>query len=336
MPRCGSQVILCDLPMRIDSYYGCSHKCKYCFTLRKGARPIEMGESPKALLGFIEGKRNTESRWCDWDIPMHWGGVSDPFQPIEGKYKRSLALLKVFAATKYPVIFSTKGKIVAAPEYLDLLRKCNVVGQVSMLSPQYDKMEPGAPSYLERLRIVENLIPVCKRVNVRLQPYTVDIFDDVIESLGAYANLGVYGVTIEGIKVWYKQKGLVRVAGDYVYPKAVLESHYQKIKTEAHRVGLKFYCGENRLRDMGDSLCCCGSAGLDGFTENKANLNHFFFDDGIKYTKKMEEPDTGYVFKTLFQNVLGTKILAKASYREMMEGVSKTKAALEIFGFTSS
>jgi DNA repair photolyase len=263
---------------------------------------------------------------------MHWGGVSDPFQPIEGKYKRSLGLLKVFARTKYPFIFSTKGKIVATEEYLNLLRECNTVGQVSIMSPRYDKMEQGAPPYAERLKIVEALIPVCKRVNVRLQPYTVDVFDDVMKSLRTYADMGVYGVTIEGIKVWYKSEGLVRVAGDYVYPKAVLESHYRKIRAEAHKVGLKFFCGENRLRNMGDSLCCCGSAGLEGFTENKANLNHYFFDK-MEFTEKMDEPGTGYVFKTLYQDSLSTKIVAKATFREMMERVTKTKKALEIYGF---
>ncbi len=33
MPECGSQVILCDLPVRMDTYKGCSHNCKYCFYL---------------------------------------------------------------------------------------------------------------------------------------------------------------------------------------------------------------------------------------------------------------------------------------------------------------
>lgn len=332
MPRCGSQIILCDVPVRIDSYYGCNHQCKYCFTLRKGYREVELGETAKGLLAFINGKRNKETRWCDWDIPLHWGGVSDPFQPIEAKYRRSLELLNVFAKTKYPFIFSTKGKIVASAEYCELLKKCNVVGQISMLSSQYDKIEKNAPPYIKRLEVLEEIIPVCKRVIVRLQPYTPDVFEDVISSLSIYAEMGVYGVTIEGLKVWYAHKGLVKVAGDYTYPKAILESHYRKMRSEAHKVGLKFFAGENRLRDMGDSLCCCGCEGLEGFIENKSNLNHYFFGK-LAFTEKMREPGTGYLFKSMFQNTLATEILKNKSFAEMMEKIAKTRKSLEIFGF---
>ena len=35
MPNCGSQIILCHLPIRFDTYEGCSHLCSYCFVQRK-------------------------------------------------------------------------------------------------------------------------------------------------------------------------------------------------------------------------------------------------------------------------------------------------------------
>ena len=31
MAKCGSQCYLCDVPIRFDTYIGCSHGCKYCF-----------------------------------------------------------------------------------------------------------------------------------------------------------------------------------------------------------------------------------------------------------------------------------------------------------------
>ena len=31
MPECGTQVYLCDVPIRFDNYKGCSHACEYCF-----------------------------------------------------------------------------------------------------------------------------------------------------------------------------------------------------------------------------------------------------------------------------------------------------------------
>lgn len=62
-----------------------------------------------------------------------------------------------------------------------------------------------------------------------------------------------------------KQPGLVKAGGDFVYPKETLARHYREIRDTAHKHGLKFYCGENRLRDMGDSLICCGIDGLEGY-----------------------------------------------------------------------
>lgn len=73
--KCGSQVILCNLPVRFDTYKGCSHGCKYCFAQKKrNIAKIMRDETVEALRTFIEGKRSKETAWCDWNIPIHWGG----------------------------------------------------------------------------------------------------------------------------------------------------------------------------------------------------------------------------------------------------------------------
>jgi DNA repair photolyase len=80
MPKCGSQILFCELPIRFDTYAGCSHLCKYCFSYRKGdIKEIKVGESANELKKWIEGKRSPETSWCDWNIPLHWGGYVRPF-----------------------------------------------------------------------------------------------------------------------------------------------------------------------------------------------------------------------------------------------------------------
>lgn len=131
--KCGTQVILCNLPVRFDTYKGCSHGCKYCFAQKKqNISKIQRDETVEALRSFVEGKRGRETAWCDWNIPIHWGGMSDPFQPIEKNIRASYECLKLLAETKYPFVVSTKGRLVADPEYLELLEKCNCVVQVSI------------------------------------------------------------------------------------------------------------------------------------------------------------------------------------------------------------
>lgn len=101
--KCGSQIILCNLPVRFDTYRGCSHGCRYCFAQKKNdISHIERDESVDGLRSFIEGKRGNETEWCDWNIPIHWGGMSDPFQPVEkqirASYEERLAILKTVSA----------------------------------------------------------------------------------------------------------------------------------------------------------------------------------------------------------------------------------------------
>ena len=94
--KCGSQIILCNLPVRFDTYRGCSHGCRYCFAQKKNdISHIERDESVDGLRSFIEGKRGNETEWCDWNIPIHWGGMSDPFQPVEKQIRASYECLKL-------------------------------------------------------------------------------------------------------------------------------------------------------------------------------------------------------------------------------------------------
>ena len=69
--KCGTQVILCNLPVRFDTYKGCSHGGKYCFAQKKqNIAKIQRDETVEALRSFVEGKRGRETAWCDWNIPI--------------------------------------------------------------------------------------------------------------------------------------------------------------------------------------------------------------------------------------------------------------------------
>lgn len=308
MPSSGSQTILCGLPIRFDTYSGCSHMCQYCFAQKKiNLNNIRINETEKALRAFIEGKRTQETSWCDWDIPLHWGGLSDPFQPLEKRHRVSLECLKVFAETHYPFVVSTKGKLITDPEYLALLQRCNCVVQISAVCSKYDALEQGAPSFEERIKMIQVLSKTVPRVIVRIQPYMTEVHGDVMQNMQRFKAVGAYGVIVEGMKFNKKQPGLVKVGGDFAYDKQTLEQHFRSLKNEAHKYGLKFYCGENRLRAMGDSLTCCGIDGLQGFKPNEYNLCHILNGCKAKPTEKMKEIGTAYCFKAIDQTAAGDK-----------------------------
>lgn len=312
MPSCGSQVVLCDVPIRFDTYKGCSHACKYCFVQRKkDISDIDKGETAKALEHFINGQRGKDLRWCDWNIPLHWGGMSDPFQPAERKYKLSYECLKVFAKTQYPFIVSTKGRLVVEDEYLNLLSKCNCVVQISMVCSQYDKLEKGAPTYNERLEMCKILSKRVKRVIVRIQPYMTQVFQDVKNNMKKLADAGVYGIVIEGMKFAKKRGKLIKVGGDFVYPKEVLQKDFILLKQEAHKYGLRFFCGENRLRTLGDAMCCCGIENMEGFRGNTYNICHLINNKEAQITASMKERNSAEILGRMKQTTLG-----KLKYKE--------------------
>lgn len=327
MPTCGSQITICDLPVRFDTYKGCSHLCSYCFVQSKyDISNIDKGEGVKSLTSFINGNRDQTTNWCDWNIPIHWGGVSDPFQPIEAKHKLSLNALKVFAETQYPVVISTKGKLAAEEPYLSLLGKCNAVIQVSLVSPKFDKIEPGAPTYTQRVEMIKKIAPKVKRVIVRVQPFVMEVKEDVIKAISIYKAIGVHGIAIEGIKHKRKKPGLTKVGGDWVYPVKKLQRIYEEIKHECHAHGLKFYSAENRLRNMGDDLCCCGIDGLEGFKPNSFNLNHFIYDkENFKAGEAMKEKGSAMCLKAINQNPHSWDVFKNRSLEHMMKLATKDR-----------
>lgn len=327
MIDCGSQITICDVPVHFDNYVGCSHACEYCFVKRlrdiSNIKPVR--GCYNSLKSFIEGKRYRDVQWCDWDIPIHWGGMSDPFQPIEKNNKENIdstySILKLLAETKYPVIISTKGRLCIEKDYLDLLSQCNVVMQISCTSKHYDNIENGAPAYEERLNMINELSNNVQRVIVRCQPYIPDVKHDVLKnSLIDFAQNGAYGVIFEGMKYTKKPKQckweLERIGGDLCYNKKLLKEHFELFREKAHELGLKFYVGENRLRTMGDSLCCCGCSDL--FQVNTFNCNHLLNGDKTEPTEAMKKQGSGTVFHAVEQSKGSYEIQKTKTMEQLM------------------
>lgn len=327
--------MLCNLPVRFDTYRGCSHGCKYCFVQKKASlEKIKRENTEVGLRRWIEGERTLETKWVDWKIPVHWGGMSDPFQPAEKDMRYSYECLKVFAETGYPFVVSTKGALVADDEYIELLRQCNAVVQISMVCSKYDKLEPGAPTYEQRLQMLRKVSGNVKRTIVRIQPYMPEVKKDVMANLQRVAEAGAYGVILEGMKFYKKKKGLVKVGGDVCYPKEILKRDFEDIRAEAHRNGMKFYAGENRLRMMGDDGCCSGIDGLEGFKGNDYNVCMMLNGVNPEPREHMKEAGTAGCFVSLYQTAgIWRRIRGKSFYGMMNEELmNKKNYYREVFG----
>ena len=283
MPTRSSFASVCPLPIGFDTYHGCTHGCTYCYHAevnQEMAAPV-VDEGPEELRAFIAGHRSVELAQYNWRIPIRLGRASDPFQPCEAQHRRTLAVLEVLADTGYPFVFTTKGRLAAAPEYLTILKRCNAVVQVSMVSPLMDVDEPGAPSYDERLMMVYLLARVCRRVIVRAQPLYLDD-----EHLAAFASslpdlklVGAHGVLVETLSSGRdrdSRPGMTREGlGFWHYPPKEIASVCNVLKDMAHDAGLRFFSGDACIREMGAALVgdhptCCGCGDLPGFSSERS------------------------------------------------------------------
>lgn len=304
MIRCGSQCETCDYPIHFDTYRGCSHNCVYCSGGEK--IPIDgevrVWKQAGSVRAFVNGYRNKEVAWCDWDIPLHWGAVSDPFQPCEKEYKASLACLKVFAETKYPFIVSTKNPVMLTEEpYFSLIGQCRCVLQISMACPKYDKLELGTPNFEERLKAAKMLSKHVTRVIVRVMPYFVDCKEEILAEIPRIAQVGVFGIQVEGFTTRRKTAGMERSRSMYNFPLENLYKDYLAIKEACHKNNLKFFCGECALGWMSDETTCCGTVGLDDFKPNRYNVRHMVVEN-VTPTDSMLKEHTAEPFKSLKQS----------------------------------
>jgi hypothetical protein len=226
---------------------------------------------------------------------------------MEESLGHSLEFMKVLADYYYPYVLTTKSTLIADDKYLKLLRKSNVVVQVSASSSMMDQYEINAPSYIERIDMLPKLAKVCKRVIVRIQPYTSDMFNDVLCSLPGYKDVGVYGILIGYLRGHIE--GLQDADESIV-------AQYEIIRRLCHKLGLHFYCNDGILSD---SDTCCGCDKLKGFVVNRANL----ICKKSRYTDTMKQPGSAVIFQDISRSAGTYRDYKAKSFREVMMEIKK-------------
>ena len=327
---CGSQFFLCDLPIRLDTYSWCSHWCKYCFTQRKiNIWKIKKIWTLKSVKNFVEWKRNLFTTRADWNIPLHWWWMSDPFQPTEKKEWISLEILKYLVQKQYPFVVSTKWKLIKEEPYKTLLKKANCVLQISLVDKEYDKIELWAPTRQERVDIIKEM-KWTKRIIVRCQPYHPWLLNNILKNIEVYSEIWVYWVIFEWIKLQKKTKWYVKVWWDKCIDEKMLKTHFELLKQKCHKYNLKFYSWENRLRNMWDDLCCCWIDWL-WWKANNYNLNHYLYDkENFKPTEAMKQEKSWACALKINQSKRWWKVIKNMSFQDVVDICTKDKEKLKI------
>lgn len=294
-----SQFPFCALPLRLDTYLGCTFGCVYCYAKDRGGSykyTISKPANPKYIINYFKDTNKKRggviNQMIRRRVPIHMGGMSDPFQQSELKYRVTKEVLDYLCEIKYPTVISTKSIMLTEDMYLNILKKnphlliqfsfCSVNDDVSAV------LEPFSPPPSKRLKAMEVLEKNDVHTACRWQPYIpyLDLNDhQFVESM---ANTGSKFLTLEHLKLPVENKSNILMNKDYrnlyiergatqVGRELVLNVD-QKIATVlfvrnlAHAFNMSFGAGDNELHHFSDTGCgCAGVAIIPGF-ENWAKF----------------------------------------------------------------
>ena len=164
----------------LNPYRGCTHGCHYCFA-RRYHRQFELnaGDQFASIIlvktNFVGVLARELSRpaWTRELVAL--GTATDPYQPIEGRYKLTRGAIVELAAAKTPVSIVTKGPMVVrdADVLLEATKAARCTVCISVPSVDEDawrRLEPGTAHPLQRLRAVRTLTQAGVRAGVLMAP----------------------------------------------------------------------------------------------------------------------------------------------------------------------
>ena len=183
-------------------YNGCEHGCVYCY-----ARPSHAFHDLSPGLDFEtklfakpqggELLRKTLAKPGYKPAPIAMGTNTDPYQPIEARYRITRAVLKVCLEARHPVTITTKSdRVLRDLDLLTDLAALNLVAvaiSVTSLDPKLSALlEPRAAAPAKRLAALGKLVAAGVPAHVSVAPVIPCITDEFIE--GILESAGAFGV----------------------------------------------------------------------------------------------------------------------------------------------
>ena len=171
----------------LNPYQGCYHSCVYCFA-RAHAKLADRdpGAGFSSRVGvkvnvpeLLRGELSSRS-WKRETVAF--GTATDPYQPIEGRYRLTRRCLEAFRDYRTPVGLITKGTMVIRD--IDVLVELSQRAKTTVCFsvPTVDeavwaKTEPGTPPPRKRLRVMKALVDAGIEAGVGMAPVLPGLSD---------------------------------------------------------------------------------------------------------------------------------------------------------------
>ena len=298
-PRITGEILDCSMPMTFDQYNNCGFNCLYCFsTFQRGIGPSKEDYWKKKKIKAI----NIDSFKKMFDKnyngqfayiiknkkPLQWGGLSDPFCPLEEELGIGLEILNFLSEKKYPVSFSSKSDLLLRnKKYWNAFMKnkenyhykCSIITLDENISKI---LEAGTPSPQRRLEVLKALSKAGVETTLRLRPIIIGISNlTYLELIKKAAEAGVKSVSAEffclelranaqtlekykhisklcGFDILEYYKKLSKGAGYLRLNYKVKEKYIKEIKDACDQYGLRLHISDAHHKELSSTGSCCG------------------------------------------------------------------------------
>jgi DNA repair photolyase len=171
----------------LNPYMGCVHRCTFCYVRHfehRSDRPSDdrYGTSIRVKTNVADVLRKELAR-ASWENGLvAVGAATDPYQPVEGKYKLTRACLEAFRDAANPFSIITRGPMIVRD--LDVLVEAAARADVSVTFsvPTVDeevwkRTEPSTAHPRQRLKAVKALVDAGINARVGMAPILPGISD---------------------------------------------------------------------------------------------------------------------------------------------------------------
>jgi DNA repair photolyase len=171
----------------LNPYMGCAHRCTFCYVRafeHRADRPFDerYGRSIRVKVNVAEVLRRELARRSWAGDPVAIGAATDPYQPVEGRYRLTRGCLEVLAEAANPFSIITRGPMIVRD--LDVLVAAAGRADVSVTFsvPTLDvevwrRTEPSTAPPAQRLKALRKLVDSGIRASVGMAPILPGISD---------------------------------------------------------------------------------------------------------------------------------------------------------------
>jgi len=171
----------------LNPYTGCAHRCTFCYVRAfelRADRPSDdrYGRTIRVKTNVAEvlARELARPNWRGEGVAI--GAATDPYQPVEGRYRLTRGCLEVLGAAANPFSLITRGPMIVRD--LDVLQAAAARADVSVnfsiptLDPEvWRKTEPGTAPPRQRLRALKTLVDGGIKAGVGMAPILPGLSD---------------------------------------------------------------------------------------------------------------------------------------------------------------